>query len=116
MKKRFLIVLVLLTSCSIHHRLRTEPKADGCLEDSLALPAIPFRTEIEHNKRLTEELKELKVFIERHAPGAHIVVTIDSSDFREAGFERLPFTWRGMNIWIKRTDVLDHHPSFEGAA
>lgn len=73
-------------------------------------PAVNFRqVELAQANQAAEELRQLREFIRRNVPGAEIVITPPGQDMRPP-WERLPFTWRDMLIWIKRPIVYDGPP------
>ena len=73
---------------------------------ALALPPGNFHFPIMADSfDIEAELKQIKAFIEKNSPGAEIIITVYDTDLREEGLERLPFKWRGMNVWIKRATV-----------
>lgn len=52
-----------------------------------------------------DEIDKLREFIHKISPGAEITITPPDQEMSE--WERLPFTWRGLWIWIKRRPIDD---------
>lgn len=50
------------------------------------------------------EQESLEDFLHKNNPGAEIFIhpKPQKDKLKEVGFERVPFTWRGNEIWIKR--------------
>jgi len=55
------------------------------------------------------EEDDIKAFIRKHHPEAEIFITPkgQTDKLREYGWERLPFMWRNMEIWIQRKPRSD---------
>lgn len=77
---------------------------------ALALPPSNFTRPpvVSHYAAKSEEQK-LRDFIERNAPGAEVFIhpNPQRDRLKEYGWERVPFTWRGNDIWIKRKPASD---------
>lgn len=107
MLKRINTALVVSITCF------TTPSmgAESGRVDALALPAVHYKTEILEDEQKIEEIRRLREFIERVAPGAQVWIVPPGSTKDEVAkkshLERLPFTWNGDNIYIRRKTVYD---------
>lgn len=73
---------------------------------ALALPSPHFtHAPMVAEQRNKDEIDKLHDFIHKIAPGAEITITPPDQEMPE--WERLPFTWRGLWIWIQRRPVSD---------
>lgn len=54
-----------------------------------------------------EEWQKIKAFIHSVHPGATIVITPHDQRPDDPAFERIPFLWRGYQIWIRRHHIYD---------
>ena len=56
-----------------------------------------------------EERRQLEEWLRKNNPDAEIFIHPDPQvdKLEEAGFERVPFTWRGNKIWIRRKPHSD---------
>lgn len=59
---------------------------------------------------IKSEVDRLKEFIHKTDPEAEIFITPQGQEGRlkEYGWERVPWTWRGNQIWIQRKPATDH--------
>lgn len=81
-----------------------------CGVKTLALPLVNFpRSEMSANNQVADELRRLRDFVQQIVPGAQVVITPHDREL-DPPWERLPFTWRDMFIWIKRPIVYDEPP------
>lgn len=72
---------------------------------ALSLPATHHsRPEITPWQMVRSEVDRLKDFIHKNNPDAEIFIHPEPQEekLREYGWEKVPFTWRGNKIWIKR--------------
>lgn len=55
------------------------------------------------------EQERLEKFIRKNNPGADVFITPkgQTDKLHEYGWERVPFTWRGNEIWIQRKPKSD---------
>ena len=79
---------------------------------ALSLPATHYHLEITDDDRARiEEIRKIREFINKVHPGAGIVIVPPGSQddelLRDSGLERLPFTYRGDQIYIRRKPVSD---------
>lgn len=56
---------------------------------------------------LANEIGALKDFIHRYEPDAEIHISHEEQKPKDPAFQRLPFLYRGMSIWIKRFPNYD---------
>ncbi len=73
---------------------------------ALALPPVQFH-EPETIHEWIEQYQELKKFIHRIHPEAELLITTIDSPPRDRQYEKLPFTWNGHWVWIKRRPIFD---------
>lgn len=61
---------------------------------------------------MKSEEERLRQFIDRYAPNAEVFIhpRPQKDKLKEAGFERVPWTWRGNEIWIQRKPKSDEPP------
>jgi len=79
--------------------------AEAVLICALSLPASHFtRPTIGPWQLMKDEIERLKDFIHRNDPDAEIFIHPEPQEekLKEDGWERVPFTWKGNKIWIKR--------------
>jgi hypothetical protein len=85
---------------------------------ALALPAPSFThpTVVSYHAAKSES-EQLEDFIKRKDPYAAVLITpkADPEKMRKDGFERVPFTHRGREIWIQRKPATDKKKLLESA-
>lgn len=84
--------------------------AEAFLVCALSLPSPSFtRPAIVSYQAAKSEEERLKDFIHKNDPDAEVFITPKGQEgkLKEHGFERLPFTWRGNEIWIQRKPRSD---------
>ena len=84
--------------------------AEAFLIAAMSLPATHHtRPRIVPYFTATDEEGKLIGWIRKHSPGAEVFIHPKPQEekLREAGWERVPFTWNGKQIWIKRKPRSD---------
>jgi hypothetical protein len=56
---------------------------------------------------LAKEIEALRAFIRRYEPGAEIHISPEEQKPKGQAWERVPFMWRGLGIWIRRFPNYD---------
>ncbi len=77
-------------------------KAALFLSCALALSPVSFDGESK-----VDTIKRLRDYIQEHYPGAEMVIIPSEQPPPSVGWEQVPLTWGGMEIWIKREPVSD---------
>lgn len=77
---------------------------------ALALPAVHFNDK----DRLVSEIKQIKDFLNNVHPGAEVKIVPEEQRPVDPHWERVPLTWRGYTIWIRRRHVYDRHLRISG--
>lgn len=82
---------------------------------ALATPAANFpRVHMVEHNYIHDELEQLQEWIRQNNPGAEIHIVQgdgDSAILKKNGWERLPFSWRGCQVWIRRKPYTDEAPT-----
>ncbi len=92
--------------------------AEAFLTCALALPAANHtRPAISYSSAMKDEVEKLKDFIHKNNPDAEIFITPHGQrdKLHEYGWERVPFNWRGNEIWIQRKPKSDQKRMEESA-
>jgi len=76
---------------------------------ALALPPANFMSSPYHVMK--SEYDQLVEWLRKNNPDAEVFIhpTPQEDKLKDAGFERVPFTWRGNHIWIRRKEVSDKY-------
>lgn len=85
---------------------------------AMSLPAASFtRPAIVSYHAAKSEQERLEDFLRKDNPKADVFITPkgQSKKLKEYGWERVPFTWRGNEIWIQRKPVSDQRKMLESA-
>lgn len=73
---------------------------------ALSLTAVNFYTTTPQHI-LILEIESIKDFVNRIHPGAEVQIVQEENKPTDPHWERLPFTWRGFSIYIKRHHIFD---------
>ena len=80
---------------------------------ALCLPSPLFsRPAIVGYQAMGNEEDEIRKFLQKNNPGAEVYFTPKGQEdkLKEHGWERVPFTWKGNEVWIQRKPKSDKKP------
>lgn len=86
---------------------------------ALSLPASHFTRPVivSYHMANGNEEERLRRWLRKNNPDAEIFIHDNPQEdlLKEHGFEKVPFTWRGKQIWIRRKEKSDQHKLQEAA-
>jgi hypothetical protein len=90
---------------------------ENVVKEMILMAALSLPSTHHHRMILEEErppvynqLKDLQRWINEHHPGAEVQIVPDGQT--TPMMEKLPFTWGGMDVYIKRKTVYDKRPLY----
>lgn len=85
---------------------------------ALAAPAYNFtHVKLTEENHIQKEEEQLKEWLRKNNPDAEVFITPkgQTDRLKEHGYERVPFNWRGNEIWIRRKEISDRNAIEESA-